>query len=341
MRENGFSKDVTEVINVLVGLYRHQNKPDIVDILERANAHIELIDYDNWNGGTYTYALRLDVPISVFATIESRVKEIEKSIEGKLELMYRSLTNEYLNSVTIIPVTGSAAIGPKPKPAESQTEHLWRPGLFRLFLSHVSAHKVAIAGLKNDLLLRGISGFVAHEDIAPSLEWESEIDLALRSMDALLALLTHEFHSSKWTDQEVGFALGRGVLVIPVRLGLNPYGFIGKVQGLAGSLEQSEDMADTLVQTLLNHPSTQRAMRKALVSALQSAFSYDNARKLSRIIARVKDFTDEEKRDLQHACKDNNQVADANGVPESVCFAIGLPLLQAQEAAFGDDDIPF
>jgi hypothetical protein len=173
------------------------------------------------------------------------------------------------------------------------------------------------------------------------LEWQSEIDLALRSMDALAALLTSDFHSSNWTDQEVGFALGRGVLVIPMRLGLNPYGFIGKVQGLAGSFEKSEDMADMLVQILLSHPSTQRTMRKALVGALQFAFSYDNARRLSRIITRVKDFTDEEKVALHRACKDNNQVADASGVPERVCSAIGLPLPNVQQEELDDSDIPF
>lgn len=341
MDETRFSKSVAEVVGVLVGLYRHQNAPDFVDLLESASAHIDLINYDNWNGGTYSYALMLDVPIPIFATIEPRIKEIEKSIEDKLGLMYRSLMNENLNSVTITPVTTSSTVGPKPKPAESQTQHLWRPGLFRLVLSHVSNHKTAIAVLKTHLLLRGISGFVAHEDIAPSLEWESEIDLALRSMDGLLALLTPEFHSSKWTDQEIGFALGRGVLIIPVRLGLNPYGFIGKVQGLAGSLEESEAMADMLVQTLLSHPSTQRTMRKALVSALQSAFSFDNARRLSRIIVRVNDFTDEEKRTLQRACKENSQVADASGVPERICSAIALPLPSVQNDITDDTDIPF
>ena len=32
-------------------------------------------------------------------------------------------------------------------------------------------------------------------------------------MHVLVALLTPDFHESKWTDQEVGFAIGKGVLV--------------------------------------------------------------------------------------------------------------------------------
>ena len=95
-----------------------------------------------------------------------------------------------------------------------------------------------------------------------------EIDLALRSMHALSALLTPDFHLSDWTDQEVGFALGRGVLVVPVRLGLDPYGFIGKVQGLSGSLEHPARLAGLLSSTLLGHPSTHAYMRKGLAFRL-------------------------------------------------------------------------
>jgi len=98
-------------------------------------------------------------------------------------------------------------------------------GYFRLFLSHVSAHKSADAYLKSELQLRAISAFVAHEDIVPSSEWQNETELALGSMHALTALLTPDFHPSNRTDQETGFVLGRDNLVIPfalapIRMGL-------------------------------------------------------------------------------------------------------------------------
>jgi len=51
---------------------------------------------------------------------------------------------------------------------------------------------------------------------------------ALATCEALIAWLTPDFHESLWTDQEVGFCVGRSVLIIPIRVGLNPYGFIGK-----------------------------------------------------------------------------------------------------------------
>jgi hypothetical protein len=47
-------------------------------------------------------------------------------------------------------------------------DHIWDAGMFRLFISHVHTHKVAVGAIKRHLGVVGISGFVAHEDITPS-----------------------------------------------------------------------------------------------------------------------------------------------------------------------------
>jgi hypothetical protein len=339
MAENGFPKAVEDVVATLVDIYRHQGNSEIVEILESASARFELTDFDNWNGGTSTYALMLDIPVPLFASAESKLEEIEKGICSKLATICRDLSNDHIGSVTITPLTSkSTSIGPRPKPADTEVRHIWKDGFFRLFLSHVSAHKIAVAKLKSELQVRGISSFVAHEDITPSLEWQNEIELALRSMHALAALLTPDFHPSNWTDQEVGFALGKGVLVVPVRLGTDPYGFIGKVQGLSGSLDQPARMASLLSTTLLNHPSTRRHMRKGLASAFAAADSFVNAISLSKVIATVKDFAEDEKALIQNACKENDQVFNATGVVSRVCLAIGVPNPNTVSEA---DDVPF
>lgn len=339
MAENGFPKAVEDLVATLADLYRHQGQSDIVELLESANARIEQIDYDNWNGGTYTYELMLDVPVSVFATVEPNLPDIEKGISSKLAIICRNLGNDHLDSVTITPLTSkSTSVGPRAKPADAEVMHIWHEGFFRLFLSHVSAHKVAVASLKSELRLRGISAFVAHEDITPSLEWQNEIELALRSMHALAALLTPDFHPSNWTDQEVGFALGKGVLVVPVRMGSDPYGFIGKVQGLSGSFDQPGRTAGLLSTTLLNHHSTHRHMRKGLAHAFKAADSYANAITLSKLISTVTDFSHDEKVIIQRACEDNDQVVNAAGVVSQVCRAIRVP--EPNEDA-EQDNLPF
>lgn len=108
----------------------------------------------------------------------------------------------------------------------------WKDGYFKLFISHLASDKINAQKLKDKLEKYGISSFVAHTDIEPTREWQNEIEMALRTCDALVALMISGFHESKWTDQEIGLALGRDLLIIPVRMGQDPYGFIGKFQAI-------------------------------------------------------------------------------------------------------------
>ena len=111
----------------------------------------------------------------------------------------------------------------------------WRKRMFRVFISHLSSEKTLAANLQEELLNFGISSFVAHNDIEPTLEWLGQIETALATADSVVALLHPAFHQSDWTDQEIGFAMGRGLPVFAVRFGQDPYGFIGRFQAFSGT----------------------------------------------------------------------------------------------------------
>ena len=100
--------------------------------------------------------------------------------------------------------------------------------MLRIFISHLAVKRKFATELKSSFSKFLISSFVAHDDIEPTREWQDEIEGALASCDVLVALLHPEFHTSNWTDQEIGFALGRGVPTFAVQLGTDPYGFIGR-----------------------------------------------------------------------------------------------------------------
>ena len=91
-----------------------------------------------------------------------------------------------------------------------------------------------------------MSGFIAHKDIEPTKKWQDEIELALSTADAMLALLTPGFHASKWTDQEIGFALGRGLPILTVLLGEEPYGFLAREQAIQGVGITDEKLARSI-----------------------------------------------------------------------------------------------
>ena len=106
------------------------------------------------------------------------------------------------------------------------------PDSKKIFISHLSADKEKAAKLQYYLLRNNASSFVAHEDIEPSADWQTTIFAALNSMDILIALVTPGFHSSHWTNQEIGIALGKGKPIISVKIGDDPKGFIGKYQAI-------------------------------------------------------------------------------------------------------------
>jgi hypothetical protein len=339
MNEATYPKPVSDVVSTVAEICRHQRKLEIVELLEGAHARFDQVNYDNWNGGTFTWALRLEVPIGIFGAVQSRLGEIEKDILGKLDYLARQYPNHLLNEVTISPTAvGAPALGSRLAPSELEVRQIWPEGRFRLFLSHLAKHKAEVARLKEELRVRGVAAFVAHEDIEPSLEWQTEIELRLRSMHAMAALLTPEFNSSSWTDQEIGWALGRGVLVVPVRLGIDPYGFVGKFQGVRGSLENPSLLAGSIVQALIANRQTHGEMRRALVSAFVGSISFAMSKALKPLVVQIADFSTEEKEALQRACSENSQVMQAIGVRSAIFAAFGDP---KPKTVAKSDDTPF
>lgn len=223
---------------------------------------------------------------------------------------------------------GEAAPSPSGRSSADDTlPSIWADNEFRLFLSHTSAHKDEIGHLQAFLHLEGVSGFVAHADIEPTRTWQDVIETALGTCDALAAYMTPDFHQSLWTDQEVGFCVARAVLIIPIKVGLDPYGFIGKYQAVQGAGKTPSILSDDVADILVTHPLTASRMARPAVTRFASSYSYDNARKnfarLQRIPANA--WTPEQLDLAQEAVAGNNQLSECI-VPG------GKPLAEALDA---------
>ena len=116
-----------------------------------------------------------------------------------------------------------------------------------------------------------ISSFVAHENIEPTKEWQQEIEAGLQTMDALAAILMPGFKESNWCDQEVGVAVGRNVLVIPIRKGIDPYGFIGKFQGIQAQGKTIGEVAEAIFRTIVKSSKTKGKILLALSGSIANA----------------------------------------------------------------------
>jgi len=62
-------------------------------------------------------------------------------------------------------------------------------------------------------------------------------------MDAFLAIHTLGFKDSFWTQQEIGFAVGRSMKIISFKMGEDPTGFISKHQALPRRGRTAEEIA--------------------------------------------------------------------------------------------------
>jgi hypothetical protein len=300
------------VIATVAKLLEHQGQSALSDLLTNAHARIEAMGSDF---GVMYYTAFLEVPVGLFATVEPTLSDLESSLLAKFQSVLRyphDVVSQVVVSATLEEPMSSVR---RRELAAADALRLWEPKTFRLFLSHVSAHKVAVSSLKASLRKLGVSAFVAHADIEPAAEWLEEIDRALRSMQAMAALLTVDFHESKWTDQEVGVAIARGVSIVPVSLGLMPYGFIAKQQALFGDLTQPDKLALEIVAALEKQRATGAPIREALVLALEVAGSFADARDVTTAVEASSGFTAVQLRRIEESVVSNSQVSGSFYVP--------------------------
>ncbi len=130
----------------------------------------------------------------------------------------------------------------KAKTTPVKLEHDSSPA--KAFISHLAIAKIGAINLSGALQEYNIQGFVAHEHIKPSKQWQDEIEKALNKMDFFISLHTKGFSQSMWCQQEVGFAVARGVEIISIRFDEDPTGFIGKYQALTATNNIVKDVTN-------------------------------------------------------------------------------------------------
>lgn len=118
------------------------------------------------------------------------------------------------------------------------------------FISYNTKDKV-LAGRVGKLLEReGQKPFLAHDDIRPTEDWENEILQHLDTCNVLIALITPNFSGSDYANQEVGIIMGKGKLVIPLRLDESHLpGFIKSSQAIPASEASLDNAVTKAIQT--------------------------------------------------------------------------------------------
>jgi len=185
----------------------------------------------------------------------------------------------------------------------------WQENYIRLFMSHVSVEKEFVGQVRDALDEYGIDGFVAHQDIGTSSEWQDEIQSALQTCQAFAAFLHTGFRESDWADQEIGYVVATDAKVIPLRFDLNPYGFIGKLQAASCNNLTPNQVAATIFEAV--HATDGLPSDEALVKAFETSPNFDQADKRSRRLDRVTEWTPSLLDRIGGALDDNSQCSGA------------------------------
>ncbi|MCU0662782.1 MAG: toll/interleukin-1 receptor domain-containing protein [Myxococcota bacterium] len=321
-------KSTERLLATLSKFYALQGKRQLQEIIVNAQVRIhEGVSQDNWNGGTYGHDIYLAIPEALYLAVIQQKTELQKQFREDFNKLH-SFENEFIENICLemeteedvdwrknsgVLLAGRRAVSP------DNIGRIWGDNGYRVFLSHKSEVKKETAVLKSELQLCGVSCFVAHQDIAPTSEWQDEIENALNSMDAFVALMTADFHDSNWTDQEVGFALGRGVPIIAVKLDRDPYGFIGKFQALSCGW-------DTAPLGILGLLVKQSRMIDCYIAAVGNCSRLDDGNKLAEVLPHVDQLTEGQAEQLVRVFNENSLVSRSYGFngKKSSWYGLGL-----------------
>ena len=163
-------------------------------------------------------------------------------------------------------------------------------------------------------------------------------------MDALLVILMPRFKESDWTDQEVGVAVGRGVLVIPVIRGLNPYGFISRYQGLNAQGKTVAAVAGEVFQILVKSPKTRTKMLSCLTETTIQSKSNEEAIEKLRYLGSIKDLPGSYLQKIQESAPVSTVLTSDGPLNElnNLLAVRGLkPVASKKETVEFDDEVPF
>jgi hypothetical protein len=329
-RENKYElpRNVERYLAALSRLYGREGERQLQEIIVNAQTRIhEEWTYDNWNGGTYGHALYLVVAESLFLSVAKKRDALQKRIRDDLNSLHNIQGEHFVEVFLELEHSEDSAwrkesglmILPHAQISALATKRIWGSTGFRVFLTHRSNVKRDTAVLKDKLAIFGVSAFVAHADIRPTKAWQDEIERALATMDALVALMTEDFHQSDWTDQEVGFAFARGTPLIAVNLGRDPYGFIGKFQALSCSWKTA---AKGIVDVLLKHD----RMLNAYIEAVAGCSNWNDCNLLAEVLPAIEHLSDSQADALLSAYNENSEVSGSygfNGMKPS-CYGDGL-----------------
>lgn len=293
------SKDIRKIREIL----EFKDRKDLSGLLKKSSSEI-------FSSGTYgRFWNSLISTFIVYSPLESfyKLKELNKKdrteiLKAILDIYPKAPESPEIRSLEFRLDT-----------AETENENLENESqiskTIRVFMSYSTKDKDIVGEIKSCLEKYGISVFIAHEDIEPSLEWQEIILQELDSTDIFIPIFTENFSDSPWTDQESGIAFSKGKFIIPVSIGpFSPYGFINKFQSLKFDLRSIEASCKNIINVIANNKRFTYSLLDSLIKLLSNINKFDDAGNIFSLLVTFPSLSTDQLKDLIKSSSENNQI---------------------------------
>lgn len=312
------TSNILSYIRRLEIMYRGRKERLAHEIIINSSIFVEeAISYDNWNNETYGHNVILFLDEDTIGKISSfkLQKDLISNIKSDLNTLTENIPNEFIESLWIeladdnnldyqssVKFTSQPIVNP-----DNLT--IWKPEYIRLFISHKDEHKKEATLLAKKLEAYGISSFVAHDTIEPLEKWQNTIIKGLRSMEVMMVFVTDGFFQSCWTNQEIGFALGRGVPIISLKLEKEaPQGFIEDTQAIICGLDSNQDTVSKIYKVLSQKLNHEERIRKSLIQAFIKSPNFEETLKRFTRLQSLEKITDLDIKQIIKGFNHNDQL---------------------------------
>lgn len=195
-----------------------------------------------------------------------------------------------------------------------------RPQQPKAFISYSTQDHSFAEKLKNALEEYGLDCFLAHQSLRVSDDWRERLIEEINSRNIFIPILSKNFRTSVWTQQEAGFAMANTqIRIFPITLGntriqttdsKHLFGFLNHFQSQRISKEHFDGI-DTFIQTLIEK--WPRYLIPVLIERVRKVIGWRKAEAVVLdLLPHFDRFTKKEVDSFIDAAISNSEVWDAN-----------------------------
>ncbi|MCF8298568.1 MAG: toll/interleukin-1 receptor domain-containing protein [Saprospiraceae bacterium] len=308
-----FEKQLDSKLRVMNIYYENKKKYIYQKIIVNYDPLVTTTSSENFNDYTTYLILQFNLDSKFFQSIIQDKNIIEEDLKNDINKQcFSNIDDEFVSKVALELKSDestdwrfeSGLLNNTELTDENIISEIWgKQKRYKIFLSHKAAFKKEASTLKEQLENYGISCFVAHEDVKPTKKWIVKIEEALRSMNLLIALIADDFYDSDWTQQEIGFALGRGIKVYAIKLSKEKSrGFQNQFQDITANWSNS---GTKILETMKD---VNPEWNDIITNALQFSKNFDQSNEIFPYFKKLTKINEQQLNNIIEAFNNNDQI---------------------------------